>query len=53
MYNKVLHDPENHNGMITRLEPEILECEVKWASESISTNKAVEVMKFQLSYFKS
>ena len=40
MYNKVLHDPENHNGMITRLEPEILECEVKWALESITTNKA-------------
>ena len=35
-----LHDPDNHNGMITLLEPDILECEVKWALESITTNKA-------------
>ena len=34
------HDPDNHNGMITNLEPDILECEVKWALESIPTNKA-------------
>ena len=34
------HDPENHHGVITHLEPEILECEVKWAFESITTNKA-------------
>ena len=53
LYKKDLHDPDHHDGVITHLEPEILECEVKWASESISTNKAVEVMKFQLSYFKS
>ena len=39
-YKIVLHDPENHNGMIIRLEPEILECEVKWALESITMNKA-------------
>ena len=35
-----LHDPENHDGFITHLEPDILECEVKWAPESITTNKA-------------
>ena len=34
------HDPDNHNGVITHLEPDILECEVKWALESITTNKA-------------
>uniref|UniRef100_A0A4W2HH93 RNA-directed DNA polymerase n=1 Tax=Bos indicus x Bos taurus TaxID=30522 RepID=A0A4W2HH93_BOBOX len=37
---KYLHDPDNHNGVITDLEPDILECEVKWALESITTNKA-------------
>ena len=37
---KDLHDPDNHNGVITHLEPHILECEVKWALESITTNKA-------------
>ena len=47
------HDPDNHNGVITHLEPDIRECEVKWALGSISPNKAVEVMEFQLSYFKS
>ena len=40
LYKKDLHDPDNHNGMITHLEPDILECEVKWALGSISTNKA-------------
>ena len=40
MYKKYLHDPDNHNGVITDLEPDILECEVKWALESITTNKA-------------
>ena len=39
-YKKGLHDPDNHNGMITHLEPDILECEVKWVLESITTNKA-------------
>ena len=52
-YKKDLQDRDNHDGVITDLEPEILECEVKWALESITTNKAVEVMEFQLSYFKS
>ena len=37
---KDLHDPDNHDGVITNLEPDILECEVKWAMESIATNKA-------------
>ena len=40
LYKKDLHDPDNHNSMITHLEPNILECEVKWALESISMNKA-------------
>ena len=53
LYKKDLHDPDNHDGVITDLEPDILECEVKWALESITTNKASEVMEFQLSYFKS
>ena len=39
-YKKDLHDPDNHNDMITHLEPDILECEVKWAFRSITTNKA-------------
>ena len=40
LYRKDLHDPDNHDGMIIHLEPDILECEVKWALESITTNKA-------------
>ena len=39
-YKKDLHDPDNHDGVITPLEPDILECEVKWALGSITTNKA-------------
>ena len=53
LYEKELHNPDNHDGMITHLEPDILKCEVKWALESITTNKASEGMEFQLSYFKS
>ena len=52
LYKKDLNDPENHDGVITHLEADILECEVKWALGSI-TIKIVEVMEFQLSYFKS
>ena len=52
LYKKDLHDPDNHDGVITHLEPDILECEVKWPLESITMNK-VEVMEFQLSYFQS
>ena len=40
LYTKDLHDPDNHDGMITHLDPDILECEVKWALGSITTNKA-------------
>ena len=40
LYKKDLYDPENHDGVITHLEPDILECEVKWALESITMNKA-------------
>ena len=40
LYKKDLHDPDNHEGVITHLEPNILECEVKWALGSITTNKA-------------
>ena len=52
LYKRDLHEPDNHNGVITHLEPDILECEVKWALGSITT-KLVEVMEFQLSYFTS
>ena len=40
LYKKELHDPDNHDGVITHLEPDILECEGKWAIGSITTNKA-------------
>ena len=40
LYKKDLHDPDNHDGVITQLEPDILECGVKWALESITTNNA-------------
>ena len=40
LYKKELHDPDNHNGVIIHLEPDILECEVKWALGGITTNKA-------------
>ena len=53
LYKKDLNDSDNHDGVITDLEPDILECEVKSALGSITTNKASEVMEFQLSYFKS
>ena len=52
LYKKDLHNQDNNDGIITHLEPDILECEVKWALESITTNK-VEVMEFQLNYSKS
>ena len=39
LYKKYLHDPDNHNGVITHLEPDFLECKVKWALENITTNK--------------
>ena len=53
LYKKDLNNPDNHDGVITHLEPGILECEVKWALGSVTTNKLVEVMEIQMSYFKS
>ena len=53
LYKRDLHDPDNHDGVITHLEPDILECEVKWAQEASLQKKLVEVIEFQLSYFKS
>ena len=52
LYKIDLHNPDNHDGVITHLEPDIVECEVKWALASLQT-KLVEVMEFQQSYFKS
>ena len=54
LYKKDLHDPDTHHGVITHLEPDILECEVKWGLGNITMNKASgEMMEFQLSYVKS
>ena len=53
LYKKDLHDPDNHDGVIIHLKPGILECEVKWTIESITTNKANGGDGIQLSYFKS
>ena len=53
LYKKDLNDPDNHNGVITHLEQDILEYKVKWALGSIRQTKLVEVMEFQLNYFKS
>ena len=53
LYKKDLHEPANHNGVITHLEPDILEYKVKWALGSITKNKDSGMMEFQLSYFKS
>ena len=53
LYKKDLHDLDNHDSVITHLEPDILECEVKWALGSITTNKASGGDGIQLSYFKS
>ena len=53
LYQKDLHDPDNHDGMITHLEPDIREWEVKWALGSLTANKACGDEEFQLSCFKS
>ena len=53
LYKKDLHDPDNQDGVITHIKPDILECEVKWALGSITTNKASGGGGIQLSYFKS
>ena len=53
LYKKDLHDSDNHDGVITDLEPDILECEVKWPKKASLRTKLVKVMEFQVSYFKS
>ena len=53
LYKKDLQDPDTNNSVITHLEPDILECEVKWALGSITVNKASGDDEFQLSYSKS
>ena len=53
LYKKGCNDSDNHDGVVTHLEPDILETEAKWALGSVTTNKASEVIEFQLSYFKS
>ena len=53
LYKKDLHDPDNHDGVITHLDPNILECEVKWALGSILRNKASGGDAIPWSYFKS
>ena len=55
LYKKDLHDPDNHDDVIihTKLEPDILEFKVKWALKTSLGTKLVEVMEFQVSYFKS
>ena len=52
LYKKVFNNPDNLDGVITHLESDILDCKVKWALGSITTN-TVEVMEIKLSYFKS
>ena len=53
LYKKGLNEPDNHDGVITHLESDILECEVKWVLGSITTNRASGGDRFQLSYLKS
>ena len=55
LYKKDLHNPDNHNGVITHLEPHIVECKVKWPLVMLPSlrTKLVEVTEFQLCYFKS
>ena len=52
LYKKELHDPDNHDGVITHLEPDILECEVKWALESITMNKVCGSDKIAVELFQ-
>ena len=53
LYERYPYDPDNHDSVITHLESGILEYEFKWALGSITTNKVMEVIEFQFSYFKS
>ena len=50
---KGLNDPDDHNGVVIHLEPDFLDCEVKWVQEALLQINLVEVMEFQLTYFKS
>ena len=52
LYKKDLHDPDNHDDVITNLEPDILGCEVRWALESITTNKAIGGDGFPVELFQ-
>ena len=52
LYKKDIHDPDNHNGVITQVVPNILECEVSRPQEASLQTKLAEVVEFQLSYFK-
>ena len=52
LYKKELHDPDNQDGMITHLEPDILKCDVKWALRSITTNKASRVNEIPVELFQ-
>ena len=53
LFKKNLHDPDNHDGVITHLQPDILKCDTKWALGSITTNKASGGDGILVSYFKS
>ena len=53
LYKKYLNDLDNQDGVITNLQPDILECEVKWALGNITRTKLMKVMEFQLNYFRS
>ena len=53
IYKKGLNDPDNHNGVVSPLEPDILECEVKWALGSVTMNKASEGDGIPVELFKS
>ena len=53
LYKKDLHDPDNHDGVITHLEPDILECEVRWALRSITASEASGDDGIPTDYFKS
>ena len=52
LYKKYLHDPDNHDGVITHLEPDILECKVKWSLGSITTNQASRGDRIQVELFQ-
>ena len=53
LHKKDLHDPDNYNGVVTHIEPDILECKIKWPQEKSLCTKQVEVIELPLSYFKS